>query len=80
MSTISNQFSSVLQLTGTVLSQNPGIPGSGGNPISYVQAIGRNNISSVLANQMPYFGLSPDNLGPVPEILAKQKPSASFSN
>ena len=75
-----NVSSSVLQLTGTVLSQNPGIPISWCNPVSYVQVIGRNNISSVLPDPMPYLGLGPDNLGPVPEILVKQKPSASFPN
>ena len=30
----------ILPLTGTVLSQNPGIPVSGGNPSSYVRAVG----------------------------------------
>ena len=36
-------------MTGTVMSHNPGIPSSEGNPSSYVQADGSNNISSVLS-------------------------------
>ena len=67
-------------MTGSALPRNPGIPAYEGNPVSYVQAVGRNNISPALPDQMPHFGLGPDNLGPISEILAKQKPSASFSN
>ena len=67
-------------MTGSALPQNPGILASRGNPVSYVQVVGRNNISPALLDQMPYLGLDPDNLDPIPEILAKQKPFASFSN
>ena len=38
--------SSILPLTGTVLSRNPGIPVSGGNPSSYVQDVGNGNTPS----------------------------------
>ena len=33
---------------GTTLSQNPGIPTSGDNPASYVQAVGNGNMSPTL--------------------------------
>ena len=36
----------VLPLTGTALSQNPGIPVSGGNPSSYVRAAGNDSTPS----------------------------------
>ena len=65
-------------MTGGALPRDLGIPGSGGNPVSYVQAVGRNNISPIMPNQMPHLGLGPDNLGPIPKILANQKPPASF--
>ena len=39
-------FSPVLLLTGIVLSQNPGIPVSGGNPSSCVQAADNGSIPS----------------------------------
>ena len=58
-------------MTGSALPRNLGIPASGGNPVSYVQAVKRNNISPVLPDQMSHLGLGPDNLSPVPEILAK---------
>ena len=73
-------FAPVPLMTGSALPRNPGILASGGNPVSYVQAVGRNNISLALPDQMPHLGLCPDNLSPVPEILAKQKSSASFLN
>ena len=38
----------VLLMTGTVLSQNPGILASEGNPASYIQAYGNGNMSSVM--------------------------------
>ena len=38
--------SPILPLTGTVLSQNPRIPVSGGNPSSYFQAAGNGNTPS----------------------------------
>ena len=47
-------------MIGSALLRNPGIPTSWGNPVSYVQAVGRNNISLVLPNQMPHFGFGPD--------------------
>ena len=40
-------------IIGTALSQNSRILTSKGNPASYVQADGRNNMSSVLANWKP---------------------------
>ena len=73
-------FVPVPLMTRSALPRNPGILASGGNLVTYVQAVGRNNISLALPNQMPYPGLCHDNLGPVPEILAKQKSSAFFSN
>ena len=42
-------FVHVPLMTGIVLSHNPGIPAFEGNPASYVQADGSNNISSVLS-------------------------------
>ena len=36
----------ILPLTGTVLSRNPGIPVSGGNPSSYVRAAGNDSTPS----------------------------------
>ena len=51
-------------MTRTALSRNPGIPASGGNPASYVQADGRNNTSSVLPNWEPWPDLNPDGRGP----------------
>ena len=36
-------------MIGSVLSHNPGIPASEGNPASYVQADDSNNMSSVLS-------------------------------
>ena len=41
-------FMHVPLMTGTVLTQNPRILASEGNPASYVQADGNNNMSSVL--------------------------------
>ena len=67
-------------MTGSVLPRNLGILASGGNPTSYVQVIDKNNISPILPDQMLHVGLGPDNLDNVPEILAKQKSSTSFSN
>ena len=43
-------FAHVLLMIGTALSQNPGILASEGNPASYVQADGRNNMSSALTD------------------------------
>ena len=64
-------FVPVPSMTRSALPRNPGILAFGGNLVSYVQAIDRNNISLVLPDQMPHLGLGPDNLGLVPEILAK---------
>ena len=47
--------SPVLPLTGTELSQNPGIPVFGGNPSSYVRVAGSGNITSVLPIWKPYL-------------------------
>ena len=49
--------------TGTTLSRNLGIPSSGGNPASYVQAVGKNNTSSVLPDWEPWPDLGPDDRG-----------------
>ena len=43
----------VLPLTGTVLSQNPGIPVSRGNPSSYVRAAGNDNTPSAQPDRQP---------------------------
>ena len=59
----------VPRMTGTALSRNPRIPGSVGNPTSYLQAGGRNNTSLVLPDWKPWPDLSPDGRGPVPETL-----------
>ena len=67
-------------MTESALPRNPGILASGGNPASYVQVVDINNIAPVLPDQMLHLGLGPDNIDPVPEILAKQKSSSSFSN
>ena len=64
-------FAPVPLMTGSELPRNPRILASRGNLVSYVQAIDRNNISPTLLDQMPHPGLSPDNHGPVPEILVK---------
>ena len=64
-------------MTGTALSQNPGILASEGNPASHVRADGRNNMSSVLTDQKPWSGLGPDSRSLVPEIHTKQKSSTS---
>ena len=45
--------SPVPPLTGTVLSRNPGIPVSGGNPFSYVQAVGNGSTSSAHPDWQP---------------------------
>ena len=58
-------------MTETALSQNPGILAFEDNPASYVQVDCINNISSVLAGYKPWFGLSLDSHGPVPEILGE---------
>ena len=43
----------VLLLTGTTLSQNPGILVSRGNPSSYVQAVGNGNTPSAQSDRQP---------------------------
>ena len=69
--------SPILLLTGTVLSQNPGIPVSGGNPSSCVQAADNGStpsippdrqLSSVLPDRQPSSVPGPD--GRDSEILA----------
>ena len=67
-------------MIGTVLSQNLGILAFEGNPASYVQADGRNNMSSVLTDWKSWSGSSPDSRSLVPETLVKYKLSASFPN
>ena len=49
--------------SGTAPSQNPGIPASRGNPVSYVQADGKNNKMSVLPNWEPWTDLGSDGRG-----------------
>ena len=46
--------------TRTVPSQNLGIPAFEGNPVSYVQADGRNNKSSILHDWEPWLDLGPN--------------------
>ena len=41
-------FAPVPWMTGTVLSQNPGILAFGGNPVAYVWVVGSGNMSPVL--------------------------------
>ena len=55
-------------MTRTEVSRIPGILTSKGNPTSYVQVDGRNNMSYVLTDLEPWSGLDPDGRGPVPEI------------
>ena len=45
--------SPVLPLTGTVLSRNPRIPVSGGNPSSCVQAVGNDSTPFAQPDQQP---------------------------
>ena len=45
--------SPVLPLTGTALSQNPGIPVSRGNPSSYVRDAGNDSIPSAQPDLQP---------------------------
>ena len=45
--------SSILLLTGTALSQNPGILVSGGNPSSYVWAAGNGSTPSAQPDRQP---------------------------
>ena len=54
------------------------IPASVGNPVDSVKAVGRNNILPALPEKMPHPSLGLDNLGPVFEVCAKHKSSASF--
>ena len=60
-------------MTGIAPSQYPKILASEGNPALYVQADGRNNISSVLIGKKPWSGLGLDSLGPVLEILDSRR-------
>ena len=45
--------SPILPLTGTVLSRNPGIPVSRGNPSSYVQAASNDSTASAHPDRQP---------------------------
>ena len=45
--------SSILPLTGTALSRNPGIPVFGGNPFSYVQAADNDSTPSAQPDRQP---------------------------
>ena len=56
-------------MTGTALSQNPGILAFKGNPASHVRADGNGNMSSVLTDWKPWSGLDPDSHDPIPKIL-----------
>ena len=67
-------------MTRTVLSQNPGILASEGNPASHVRADGNGNKSAVLTDWKPWSGLSLYSRGPVLEILMGYKSYASFPN
>ena len=70
--------SPVLLLIGTVLSQNPGIPVSGGNPVSCAQAAYNGSTPSILLDRQLSSVPGPD--GRDSEILANQRPSASSLN
>ena len=70
----------VPQMTGTALSQNPGILAFKGNPASYVRAVGSGNMSPVLPGWKPWSDLSPAGHDLIPETLEQQKSSASISN
>ena len=70
----------VPQMTRTALSQNPGILAYGGNPASYVRAVGSGNMSLVLPGWKPWSNLGPDGHSLVLETLEQQKSSASFLN
>ena len=74
------QPSLVSLMIGTEMSHNLGIPASVDNLVKSVQAVGKNNTSSVLPDYLSHPGLGPDDLGPILDILAKQKSSASFSD
>ena len=63
-------------IIGTTLFQNPGILAPKGNPTSHVRADDNGNMSAVLTDWKPWYGLGPnshspvpDSSGPVPEIL-----------
>ena len=73
-------FMLVPRMTGIALSRNPGILASGGNPASYVQAVGSGNMPPVLPGWKPWSDLGLDGQGLIPEILDQQKSFASFSN
>ena len=68
----------VPQMTGTVVSLDPGIPASEGNPVSNVSASGNGNMSSIQPDLKSWLDLGPDSLDLDPETLVKLKPSASF--
>ena len=70
----------VPQMTGTVVSLDPGIPASEGNPVSNVPASGNGNMSSIQPDLKSRLDLGPDSLDLDPETLVKLKPSASFSS
>ena len=63
-------FAPVLLMTGIVLSRNLGILAYERNLASYVQANGRNNMSSGLTDWKPWPDLGPDSYDLLPEILA----------
>ena len=56
--------STVLPLTRTVLSRNPGIPVSRGNPSSCAQAVGNGSTPSAQPDRQPLYVLGPDERGP----------------
>ena len=64
-------FTLVPLMSGTKVSHNHGIPASAGNLnlVSYIRADGNGNMSSVLTNWKPWYGLSLDSRGLVPEVL-----------
>ena len=62
-------FAPVPRTTGTALSRNLEIPISRGNPSSYVQVVGNENIPLVLHDWKPWLDLDPDGYGLVLETL-----------
>ena len=56
-------------MIGTKVSHISEIPASAGNLVSYVWADGNGNMSSVLTDWKPWFGLGLDSRGPILEIL-----------
>ena len=68
------------RMTGTALSRNFGIPAFGGNPASYVRAVGNGNMSPALPGWKPSSDLGLDGHDLVPKTSEQQKSSTFLSN